>query len=86
VSSKIDVLEAVIKRNAELFGYIAAQKSSLRLIRSDIEDIMIVSCKLEALDRVLSTVALIYPPMLVTDMSGSLKRLRRRLNEIALIV
>ena len=43
MSSKIDVLEAVIKRNAELFGYLGAQKSSLRLIRSDMRGIMIVS-------------------------------------------
>jgi RNase P/RNase MRP subunit POP5 len=79
----IEIVNLVKKRNSELFGYIATEKSSIRLIRSERMNTIIISCKLVSLDNILSTIALIDPPLVTIDMSGTLKRLLRRLPSAA---
>lgn len=79
----MEIVNLVKKRNSELFGYIATEKSSIRLIRSELMNTIIISCKLVSLDNILSTIALIDPPLVTIDMSGTLKRLLRRLPSAA---
>jgi RNase P/RNase MRP subunit POP5 len=80
------IVNLVKKRNSELFGYIATEKSSIKLIRSERMNTIIISCKLASLDNILSTIALIDPPLVTIDMSGTLKRLLRRLPSAAIVV
>ena len=78
----ISFINLIKKRNSELFGHIANEKSSIRLVYSDkIKNIIIISCKLQSVDNILSTIALTSSPLVVLDMSGTLKRLKRRLLE-----
>lgn len=76
---EIRIVNLIKKRNSELFGHIATEKSSIRLIRSEGINIIIIRCKLESLKNILSTIALINPPLTTLAISGTLKRLRKRL-------
>jgi RNase P/RNase MRP subunit POP5 len=76
----IGIINLIKKRNSELFGHVATEKSSIRLIQSKGTNLVIIRCKLEGLDNILSTIALSYPPLTTLDMSGTLKRLRKRLS------
>lgn len=73
-----DVLGQVQKRHSELFGSIASQKASLRLISNE-NGTAILRASLEETENVLAAVALCDPPAVTLDMSSSIKRLRRRL-------
>jgi RNase P/RNase MRP subunit POP5 len=73
----IGIVDLIKKRNSELFGHIATEKSSIRFIRSEGINLIIISCKLEGLDNILSTIALTDPPLVTLHISGTLKRLRR---------
>jgi hypothetical protein len=73
-----DVLGQVQKRHFELFGSIASQKASLRLI-SDESGTAVLRASLEETENILATIALCDPPAATLDMSSSIKRLRRRL-------
>jgi RNase P/RNase MRP subunit POP5 len=77
------IVNLIKRRNSELFGYIATEKSSIKLIRSERMNTIIISCKLASMDNILSTIALIDPPLVTIDMSGTLKRLLRRLPSTA---
>jgi RNase P/RNase MRP subunit POP5 len=78
----ISFINLIKKRNSELFGHIANEKSSIRLVYSDKnKNIIIISCKLQNVDNVLSAIALTSSPLVVLDMSGTLKRLKSRLLE-----
>ena len=69
------IAELISKRSSELFGQIATQKANIRFI--DIEkDIVILSCKLEMLGTMLSTIVLMHPPIVLLRISGTLKALR----------
>lgn len=73
-------LAAVQKRHAELFGSIAVERASLRLIREGEHGTMIIMrCSLAEAEHVLATMALCEPPIVTLDMSSSMKRLKRRL-------
>ena len=74
----IGIVNLIKKRNSELFGHIANEKSFIRLIQPEGTNLIIISCKLEGLENILSTIALSYPPLTTLDMSGTLKRLRKR--------
>jgi RNase P/RNase MRP subunit POP5 len=76
---EIRIVNLIKKRNSELFGHIATEKSSIRLIRSEGINIIIIRCKLESLKNILSTIALTNPPLTTLAISGTLKRLRKRL-------
>jgi len=45
-------------------------------------NIIVICCKLEGLDNILSTIALTDPPIVTLDISGTLKRLQRRLLKV----
>ena len=73
----IEIVDLIKKRNSELFGHIATERSSLRFIQSQIKTIIIISCKIKGLDNILSTIALTDPPLVTLHISGTLKRLGR---------
>lgn len=73
------VLESIRKRSSELFGQIATEKASIRVIGiEEGKNIIIMSCKLETLENILSTIVFIEPPIVALGLSGTLKALRRR--------
>jgi RNase P/RNase MRP subunit POP5 len=76
-----DAVNAITKRCSELFGSIAAEKAAIRLVRSE-NGVATIKCRLERLDDVLVSIALTYPPVIALDMSGTMKRLKRRLAKI----
>ena len=72
--------ETVRKRSSELFGQIATEKASIRVIGfEEGRNIIIMSCKLETLENILSTIVFIEPPIVALGLSGTLKALRRRI-------
>jgi len=71
-------VNAIIRRCSDLFGSIATEKAGIRLVRSD-SNVAIIKCRQEQLDNVLAAIALLDPPVVTRDMSGSIKQLRRRL-------
>lgn len=72
------VVNAIVRRCSDLFGSIATEKAAIRLVRSD-SNVAIIKCRQEQLDNVLAAIALLDPPVVTRDMSGTLKQLRRRL-------
>jgi len=74
------LVEAISKRSSELFGHIATEKAKIRFIDIDEKEvIVIISCKLEMLGTMLSTIVLMQPPIVVLRISGTLKALRTRI-------
>ncbi len=72
-----DPITAIRKRFSELYGTIAAESAALRLVDQR-ENAFIIRCATEQLENVLVAIALIDPPAVTIDMSGTIKRLRRR--------
>jgi RNase P/RNase MRP subunit POP5 len=70
----------IIKRNSELFGHIFTQISYIRLIKQDHDNLMIISCKAETIDQVLISITLATPSLVVIDISGSIRKLIRRVS------
>ena len=70
------VVELIGKRSSELFGQIATTRANIRFVDIDKKEIIILSCKLEKLQTMLSTIALMQPPMVLLRISGTLKSLR----------
>ena len=81
-SGELSILHSITKRNSELFGHITTELSSIRLIRSQQKNMIIISCCLKYIDNILSTIALIDPPLVTVYISGTLKSLRRHLQAI----
>lgn len=79
---EFNILNSITKRNSELFGHISTELSSVRLIRSHQKNMIIISCWLQYVDNILSTIGLIDPPLVTIVISGTLKRLRRHLEKI----
>jgi RNase P/RNase MRP subunit POP5 len=73
-----DAINAITKRCSDLFGSIATEKAAIRLVKSE-NNITIIRCRLDQLDDVLASIALSDPPVVTLDISGSMKKLRRRL-------
>jgi RNase P/RNase MRP subunit POP5 len=82
IRDELSILNSITKRNSELFGYISTELSSIRLIRSDQKNIIIISCLLQHIDNILPTIALIDPPLVTIVISGTLKKLRRHIQKI----
>jgi RNase P/RNase MRP subunit POP5 len=74
-----DALNAITKRFCELFGSVATEKAAIRLMRSNTNE-AIIRCRLEQLDNLLVAIALSEPPVVATDISGSIKRIWLRRN------
>ena len=72
-----DPIIAIRKRFSELYGTIAAENAALRLVEQR-DNEFIIRCAREQLDNVLVAIALIDPPAITIDMSGTIKQLRRR--------
>lgn len=70
------IVDLISKRSSELFGQIATQKANIRFIDIDEKEIIILSCKLEMLGTMLSTIVLTQPPIVMLRISGTLKALR----------
>jgi RNase P/RNase MRP subunit POP5 len=70
------ILEEITKRSSELFGQIATIRSNIRFIDIDKKEIIVLTCKLEMLGTMLSTIVLIQPPIVLLRISGTLKALR----------
>lgn len=76
------IVDAVSKRSSELFGPIATEKAKIRFIGVDEKEvIIIISCKLEMLGSMLSTIVLMHPPIVLLSISGTLKALRTRIEK-----
>lgn len=76
--SQPKAVDELQKLHAELFGQISAKKADIKEVRCD-ENVTVIRCSQQSIDSVLAAVALCYPPMAVLDVSGTIKRLRRRL-------
>ena len=76
-----EVQEAISKRCAELFGSVAVEKAAIRLLGA-YSDFIIIRCNLSEIHAVLVSLALVNPPMITLAMSGSVRRLRKRLEPI----
>jgi len=72
-----DPITAIRKRFSELYGTIAAENAVLRLVEQR-ENEFIIRCATEQLDKVLVAIALINPPAITIDLSGTMKQLRSR--------
>ena len=73
-----DAINEIVNRCSELFGSIATEKAAIRLVKSESSG-TIIKCRLDQLDIVLVTIALTEPSMVTLDMSGTVKRLHRKL-------
>ena len=79
------IVKLILKRYSELFGSIESQNSALKSIRSFLingNNILILSCKLESLDNILLTMVFMDPPLITLDISGTVKRLKGRLDTL----
>lgn len=72
---------SLTRRVAELYGFIVAQKSSIRDIGNNDNTIFVIRCNLNFLPIVLSAIPLLNPPALVLLISGTVKRLRMNLKK-----
>jgi RNase P/RNase MRP subunit POP5 len=72
-----ETVAAITRRFTELFGSIAAEKAGIRFVKSE-DGMTIIKCRLDHLDSVLVAIAMTDPPVITLDMSGNIKRLRRR--------
>lgn len=73
-----DAVNAIMNRCSELFGSIATEKAAIRLVKSD-NKMTIIKCRLDQLDIVLVTIALTDQSMVTLSISGSIKRLQRKM-------
>lgn len=69
--------EVLQKRHAELFGQIKSSQAAIKEISK--HDTTIIRCSLDCTDSVLAAIAFCNPPIVALDMSGTIKRLKRRL-------
>jgi RNase P/RNase MRP subunit POP5 len=74
----VEALEVLRGRCADLFGQTTLEKSDLRLLKSQ-PDVILVRCRLDQIHAVLVSVALANPAMVTLDISGSMNRLKTRL-------
>jgi RNase P/RNase MRP subunit POP5 len=72
-----DPVTAIKKRFSELFGTIATEKATLKLVEQRGNE-FIIRCAKDQLENVLVAITLVDPPIITIDMSGTIKQLRRR--------
>lgn len=73
-------VNAIIKRFSELFGSIATERAAIKLVQQGANE-SIINCRLEQLENVLVAITLIYPPVVTIGMSGSIRQLRKRMQQ-----
>lgn len=67
---------------SELFGIIAIEQAFLKIIKiKSNKNILVIKCNLEKLDMILLAIALIYPPVAILGIHGTIKKLERGLYE-----
>lgn len=74
-----DALNSISRRCKELFGQMTLEKASMRLMRSH-TDVIVFRCRLGQIHPILVSIALADPPMIAIDMSGSIARLKIRID------
>ena len=74
----IESVEILRRRCAELFGLVTVEKASIRQMRL-FGDRIVLSVNLPQLHQVLVSISLCHPPVVVLDMSGSLRQLEERI-------
>jgi RNase P/RNase MRP subunit POP5 len=72
---------AIEKRLQELYGTIALERASLKVVRPG-EGVSVLRCSLGSEEKVLVAIALASRPVTTLDMSSSAKRLKRRLTKV----
>lgn len=80
--SHAEIRRKVEQRFTELFGNMAIQFAYLKSYRSKYQGIFILGCDLEYLEQILFTIAVLHHPMAAIAMSGTLRRLRKGLDEL----
>jgi RNase P/RNase MRP subunit POP5 len=73
-----DAVNMILNRCSELFGSIATEKATIRLVKSDNRG-TIIKCRLDQLNIVLVSIALTDQSMVTLSISGSIKRLQRKM-------
>ncbi|MDQ4101095.1 MAG: hypothetical protein M3115_02785 [Thermoproteota archaeon] len=73
-----DPAVSIKKRFSELFGTIATENASLRVIERR-GNWFIIRCTKDQLENILVAIAVIDPPMVTIGMSGSIKQLKKRI-------
>ena len=74
----IKSITIIRRRFSELFGTIALEKASIKVICENnlcLPPLLIIKCKLESIDNVLCAIALSYPPLTTMKISGTIKKL-----------
>lgn len=72
-----DPTAAIRKRLSELFGTIATENAALRLVEQRGNE-FIIRCTKDQLEYILVAIALVDPPVITIDISGSVKQLKSR--------
>ena len=74
------ILQKIIKKRfSELFGFIELEKSNIQVIRVrkiKIDDIFVVKCNLDAIDKLLFTLLMCRPIITTLKTSGTLRKSR----------
>ena len=78
-TSQTEVKGDIQGRFMELFGSLAMELAYLRAYHSKQNGILILSCDLEYLEKILFTIAMMAQPMTAVMMSGTIRKLRERL-------
>ena len=76
-----DVLNAIKQKYGEKFGAADLEKTSLKII-SDVDGFLILRCDLDRCKRLLETLASMDGKFMTLNMSGTLKALRSREEDI----
>ncbi len=85
--SKI-LLKIIKKRFSELFGFIELEKSNIQIIRVKkikINDIFVVKCNLNAIDKLLFTLSMCKPLITTLKTSGTLRKLSSEIDSTIII-
>ncbi len=70
--------EIIVKRFKELFGVLHCELAMIRLYDSEFGNTLLIGCKLKYLDNFLFALSMTQPPIIVIGLSGTLKKLRKR--------
>jgi hypothetical protein len=84
--SLAEVRGEIDQRFTELFGSLAIEFAYVRSYYTKHQGIFILGCDLKYIEQILFTVAVLHHPMTAIAMSGTLRRLRKGLDELNYIV
>lgn len=88
---KLDLSVAELRREidqrfTELFGSLAIEFAYVRSYYTKHQGILILGCNLKYIEQILFTIAVLHHPMTAIAMSGTLRRLRKGLDELNYIM